>query len=94
MLRKKKKKTLDSSPNLCYTTPMITRRDQIEAALLCAAIDTGFKLTINRHTGEIIVKDLHGQADDFAIEFSGDGFEDLDVKALDTIENKYLKTAH
>ena len=78
----------------CYSCPMITRRDQIEAALLCAAIDTGFKLTINRHTGEIIVKDLHGQADDFAIEFSGDSFEDLDVKALDTIENKYLKTAH
>ena len=94
MLRKKKKKTVDLSPNLCYTTPMITRREQITGALLCAGVDAGFKLTINRHTGEIIVKDLHGQADDFAIEFSGDSFEDLDVKALDTIENKYLKTAH
>ena len=86
MLRKKKKKTLDLTPNLCYTTPMINRKDQIHAALYNAAIDGGFMLYTETSiaTGErvtkIMAKDLLEETPPFEVTFTGKDICDVDVE--------------
>lgn len=82
MLRKKKKKTVDLSPNLCYTTPMINRKDQIHAALYNAAIDAGFMLYAG-HNGvqdKVMVKDLLEDTPHFEVTFTGKDISDVDVE--------------
>jgi len=81
MLRKKKKKTVDLSPNLCYTTPMINRKDQIHAAIYNAAIDAGFMIyTRQSLRPRIMVKDLLEDTPDFEITFTGKDISDVDIE--------------
>tara|TARA_R100001129_G_scaffold184362_1_gene169093 strand:+ start:321 stop:545 length:225 start_codon:yes stop_codon:yes gene_type:complete len=65
---------------------MITRKDQIHAALYNAAVDAGFMLYAETSiaTGErltkIIVKDLLEDTPDFEITFTGKDISDVDVE--------------
>ena len=64
---------------------MITRKDQIHAALYNAAVDAGFMLYAETSiaTGErltkIIVKDLLEDTPDFEVTFTGTDISDMDV---------------
>ena len=80
MLRKKKKKTVDLSPNPCYTTPMINRKDQIHAAIYNAVVDAGFSLYALPETATIMVKDLLEDTPHFEITFTGKDISDVDVE--------------
>ena len=57
----------------CYSIPMISRKDQIHAALYNAAIDAGFMLYAG-HNGvqdKVMVKDLLEDTPHFEVTFTG-----------------------
>ena len=73
---------MDLSPNPCYTTPMINRKDQIHAALYNAAIDAGFMLYAG-HNGvqdKVMAKDLLEDTPHFEVTFTGKDISDVDVE--------------
>jgi hypothetical protein len=73
---------VDLSPNPCYTTPMINRKEQIHAALYNAAIDAGFMLYAG-HNGvqdKVMVKDLLEDTPHFEVTFTGKDISDVDVE--------------
>ena len=70
----------------CYSIPMISRKDQIHAAIYNAAVDAGFMLTAisstatgNRVT-KIVAKDLLEDTPPFEVTFTGKDISDVDVE--------------
>jgi len=75
---------MDLTANLCYTTPMINRKDQIHAALYNAAIDAGFMLYAAhcgaKPTFKVMAKDLLEDTPPFEVTFTGSNISDVDVE--------------
>ena len=69
----------------CAYSLIMKRKQEIINALESAAIDGGFRLTVNMEYG-IVAHDLHGKVKPFAVSFNGgknkkDPFADLEVVA-------------
>ena len=66
----------------CYSIPMISRKDQIHAALYNAAVDAGFMLYAG-HNGvqdKVMAKDLLEDTPHFEVTFTGKDISDVDVE--------------
>jgi len=66
----------------CYSIPMISRKDQIHAALYNAAVDAGFMLYAG-HNGvqdKVMAKDLLEDTPHFELTFTGTNISDMDVE--------------
>jgi hypothetical protein len=66
----------------CYSIPMISRKDQIHAALYNAAVDAGFMLYAG-HNGvqdKVMAKDLLEDTPHFEVTFTGTNISDMDVE--------------
>jgi hypothetical protein len=66
----------------CYSIPMISRKDQIHAAIYNAAVDGGFMLYVSplgHDESKIMAKDLLEDTPPFEVTFTGTDISDMDV---------------